>query len=375
MKRTGKHQKPLIIFVCFAMLMIAYVLRFRLLWLSLWMVIGLLGVSVVYGFQTPYNLIESVAWSPDGTKIAVGGGIIPCDPINSADSYAVQILNSQTLALEQRLYGNECDTYKVAWSPDGTRIAAAGIDENGTHVWNVATGQVIAAQQELLNGSIDVAWYPDGTKLAVVTVGSSILTLDANSGETLNSFPYGAGEIAFSPDGTRLLGIPPGLNDAYILDVASQQRLTHLTGHTKPVGTGAWSPDGQRIATGSADKTIRIWDATSFQTVLTLQGHTDLVNQVAWSPDSTRVASSSDDGTVRIWDATTGAQIGIFQYTGPVYALAWSPDGSKLAYGGSDGKVHIVPAPQTPAATPSASSMDRGYFAPNGIRGYFSASG
>ena len=70
----------------------------------------------------------------------------------------------------------------------------------------------------------------------------------------------------------------------------------------------AWSPDGRRVATGSADNTARIWDAATGEVVHVLEGHgglhTDTVSSVVWSPDGRRLATGST--TARIWDATTG---------------------------------------------------------------------
>ena len=70
---------------------------------------------------------------------------------------------------------------------------------------------------------------------------------------------------------------------------------------THPINSLAWSPDGKTIASGSADKTVRVWNASSGKTLLTYRGHTDVVNSLAWSPNGTRVASASQDGTVQIW--------------------------------------------------------------------------
>ena len=71
----------------------------------------------------------------------------------------------------------------------------------------------------------------------------------------------------------------------------------------------AWSPDGKRLATGSDDKTAKVWDAASGQELLTLRGHDRAVESVAWSPDGKRLATGSDDKTAKVWDAASGQEL------------------------------------------------------------------
>src|ERR1700687_3448185 len=78
-----------------------------------------------------------------------------------------------------------------------------------------------------------------------------------------------------------------------------------LRGHTDWIGRIAWSPDGSYLASPSADKTIRIWNARSGVCVRILKGHTQTVEGVAWSPDGQRLASASYDKTIRLWEAAS----------------------------------------------------------------------
>jgi Tol biopolymer transport system component len=71
----------------------------------------------------------------------------------------------------------------------------------------------------------------------------------------------------------------------------------------------AWSPDGRRIASGSRDNTVQVWDAANGGNVFTYRGHSEPVTAVAWSPDGRRIASAGDDKTVQVWDAFSGNHI------------------------------------------------------------------
>lgn len=116
-----------------------------------------------------------------------------------------------------------------------------------------------------------------------------------------------------------------------------------LRGHKRAVSCLKFSPNGQWIATGSADATIKIWSSSTGTLEHTLEGHLAGINTLTWSPDSTTLASGSDDKSIRLWDAQTGLAhptplIGHHNY---VYSLAFSPKGNMLVSGSYDEAVFL----------------------------------
>jgi WD40 repeat protein len=113
-------------------------------------------------------------------------------------------------------------------------------------------------------------------------------------------------------------------------------------GHSESVNSVSWSPDGKRIAAGSFDKTVQVWDAADGSHVYTYPGHTDDVNVVAWSPDGKRIASASRDRIVQVWDAVGGSHVYTYQgHSDSVIALAWSPNSKRIVSAGDDGTAQV----------------------------------
>lgn len=146
--------------------------------------------------------------------------------------------------------------------------------------------------------------------------------------------------VTWSPDGTR---IASGSYDhtVQVWDAANGGHVYTYHGHSSRVISVAWSPDGTRIASGSDDATVQIWNAMNGEHIYTYHGHVSDVHSVAWSPDSMRIASGSNDHTVQVWNAQDGSHILIHHDAIYVWTVAWSPDGSRIASGSSDSFVVV----------------------------------
>ncbi|KAA8628623.1 hypothetical protein SMACR_09419 [Sordaria macrospora] len=147
--------------------------------------------------------------------------------------------------------------------------------------------------------------------------------------------------VAFSPDGQRLAS-GAGDRTIKIWDAASGSCLQILEGHSNGVCSVAFSPDGQRLASGADDCTIKIWDAASGSCLQTLEGHSNVVCSVAFSPDGQRLASGAGDRTIKIWDAASGSCLQTLEgHSNVVFSVAFSPDGQRLASGAADHTINI----------------------------------
>jgi len=112
--------------------------------------------------------------------------------------------------------------------------------------------------------------------------------------------------------------------------------LHTFTGHTSPVWSVAFSPDGQILASGSY-QTIKLWNVASGKALRTLTGHKELIFSVAFSPNGLSLASGSKDQTIKLWNVATGQNLGTLTgHTKPIWSVAFSPDGQTLASGSWD---------------------------------------
>jgi WD40 repeat protein len=137
--------------------------------------------------------------------------------------------------------------------------------------------------------------------------------------------------IAFSPDGKRLASASAD-KTVKLWDLATGREVLALKGHTTGVRSVAFSPDGKRLASASYDQTVKLWDAATGREAATISGLGSRTSNLAFSPDGKRLAFGVfDDETVNIWDSMTGHQMLTLRHTGPVTSVAFSPDGNRLA--------------------------------------------
>ena len=147
--------------------------------------------------------------------------------------------------------------------------------------------------------------------------------------------------IAFSPDG-EMLASGGGDSTIKLWELKSGKQIKTLSGHLSGVNAIAFSPDGKTLASASIDNTIKLWDTSTGMPLHTLIGHSGWVSSVAFSPDGQTIASGSYDNTIKLWDANTGElRQTLTGHSSWVFAVAFSPDGQTIASGSFDSTIKL----------------------------------
>lgn len=232
----------------------------------------------------------------------------------------------------------------MQFSPDGQKLAAlvtsSTEDSHTLCMWDTDDMVVLFSvgvniQQVPFNAFDPLTFSEDGNSVMIMTM-DGLRIFDATSGKLKKSFVQSSIQNAvFSPDNKYI--VAGCLTSAVcIYDAVTQSLIKTLVGHTEIVYSVSVSADGNLIASGSADDTVRIW---SFSGALlrTITGHHGDVEVVAFAPagNGTLLASGGLDNTIRLWDASRGSSVSTIDVKNMVLTLAWEPFGRTIVSGDS----------------------------------------
>lgn len=199
--------------------------------------------------------ITAIAFRPDGKELAVGG------------HHEITVWNAEDGTLLRRIKNVAERTYALAYSKDGSQLAAAG----GT------PGQL---------GEVRLFQSADGKLIRPV-----------------GSMSDCAFDVAFSPDGKRIAACGAD-HRVRVYDIATGEQDLLIDDHTDWVMGVAWSPDGGKIASASRDKTCKVFDAKTGDLLLTYPDHASTVYDIAFNADGSQAISCGGDNRIRVWHPT-----------------------------------------------------------------------
>jgi WD40 repeat protein/tRNA A-37 threonylcarbamoyl transferase component Bud32 len=161
---------------------------------------------------------------------------------------------------------------------------------------------------------------------------------------TLHGHTNGVLAVAFSPDGSRIASGSADCN-VKVWDRQMQREIVTLRGHAAAVTAVAFSRDGLRLASGSADGDVRVWDVVRGDVQLLWRGHSAAVSSLAYDPDARHLVSTARGelslGELKLWDAGTGAALASKTWHTSLAAADFSPDGHRLVTAGHDGNILV----------------------------------
>jgi len=242
-----------------------------------------------------------------------------------------------------RFVGHQDVVNSACFSPDGARIVTASWDRTA-RLWDVTTGQQIAALRGHDFGVRSACFSPDGARIVTASSDYTARLWDATAGQelaVLRSHDRSVNSACFSPDGD-LIVTASGDGSARLWDAGTGRELVVLRGHEFSVRSACFSPDGARIVTASWETTARLWHATTGRQLATLRGHTDSVWGAWFSPDGDHIVTVASDRTARLWDSAIGQELTVLRgHENYVWSACFSADGARIVTTSGDRTARI----------------------------------
>ena len=291
----------------------------------------------VFGAHT--TLIKGLAFHPTTNTLLTAGEDA------TVKFWTLPAIPARTLA------GHTQAVTAVTLSADAKRIVTGGMDAL-VHVYNGADGALVRALADQ-PGPVTAVTLHDATGLIASAGDLGVIKLwneaDGADRGRLHGHTGAIRDVRVNAKGDTLVSSgDDGSIRLWRLPVVP----TRLAGNTMPVLAVALGGDGKLVATGSADKSIRLYNFADGAAVRTLLGANAAVRDIAFRADNAQLASADDAGDVRLWDPAQVAPQGIFSgHVGPATSLAYLPDGKTLISTGDDGTLRWWTLPPVPDKT------------------------
>ena len=280
------------------------------------------------------GFVTAVDFSRDGRKILSG----------SVDT-TLRFWDAASGELLQTFGGHGSPVTSATFSPDGHWVASSG----GQSVikWDAKHGQKQVVMEGHTGYVTAVTFSPDSKRIVSGSVDKTVMVWDATVGEallTLEGHAGGVWAVACAASKSQPAIIASG-DDKHVVrmwDLESGKPLFTIRGHSGPVTSIDFSPDGQRIASCSADALVKVWDATTSQEADVLASGDTSVTVTVFQADGRRVICGRDDGLIEIWDVATGTRISTLAgHDRSITGLTLNTHGTRLVSSGDDRSLKV----------------------------------
>lgn len=270
--------------------------------------------------------VLTVSFNPDGRRVASGS--------------SEGVVSLWDLSRGRELYrlAHEGWVGVVLFSPDGRSLVNRSVER--TVLWESATGQELRRFQSVGNALRDLRISSTGRNLVTASSDGSVRLWDVATGsEGLRIDDPGAGSVALSADEER---IAAGSLDGLIrIWDWTKRELRRLEGHDGRVWSLDFNPDGRQVVSGGKDATVRLWEVGTGKELRCFEKHEDSVLSVTFSPGGRRIASGSTDRTICLWKSA-GRELRRWNASAKgVRSVSFSRDGLLLLSGSLEGTVSL----------------------------------
>ena len=261
--------------------------------------------EAIVAMKAPHRGSSCIALKHDGTQIVAG-------TLDGAIRFWDASKGDELLTI----LGHESSVQSVNYSPDDSLIVSAGQDRM-LKLYNSATGEEIRKWKIDENALLDARFTPDGKQIITSSFNGAIKKWDVASGRELQfiqDVDSSANNpcIAISDDGTRIASGSRSLV-INIFNSETGKKVNTLRGHSKPIRSLSFSPDGKRIVSisgslpRSTDHAVKLWDVATGEELISLEGQSYEGSNITFSPDGSMIAwaDAGDIPTIKLWDVMT----------------------------------------------------------------------
>jgi len=283
-----------------------------------------------------YRSVFALAPSPDGQKLAAGHG-------NQLIIHSVTEKETKHLA---KLDGHRDIIQSIAWSPDGKRLATGGFRK--VFLWDTANWSQTGKLTTLPGRVTALAFSGDSQTLMTASnaPGQAGEVIVWNSGSLAKRLAWPAHDgtifsMAIAPDGKT---IATAGEDQLIRfwNLGDGSQLKQIEAHSAPVLSLAFKPDGAAIASGGADKELKIWDTETREQKAIITGHPGNVTGIVWPAKDATLITACDDGVVRLCAETGKRPSKSWSPTADLlHCLSVNSDGTAYFGGADNGRVFV----------------------------------
>lgn len=304
--------------------------------------------KVLREIEKPEYYVRAIAFSPDGTMLAAA---------DEDQTLRLWDIKSKTELRRSKETKDRFDS--ITFSPDGKILASTSLSLRTIRLWDTATLRELRALDDGPGTAPHcMVFSPDSKTLVAATgdeMSKTIHLWDVVTGKEVRQFhsELGTGALAFSPDGD-ILAVGGGAFargnisrhgrdhwPIYLYEVSSGREVHRLPGHSSAVFSLIFSSNGKRLVSAGGGFVMKVWDVGVSKEVVPLSEHQEWIHTVAFSPDGRQVATGGLDGGIGLWEAATGKQVRMVESGVGPGVVAFAPDGRTVISGHSDGSLRF----------------------------------